>query len=157
MGPIPLKPLTLLIALVSAPATATEPQTLLPVGAIVPFMPQPQAGEYHDDATLRDWLKARGWAICDGKNGTPDLHNRFLQGTERLEDAGTSGGDREHRHGVTARSGREIGRERVFAGGKHSPLKWYPDGHVHEFSARSDIENHLPPFTKVMFIMKIRE
>ena len=24
----------------------------------------------------------KGWALCDGKNGTPDLRNRFIVGTE---------------------------------------------------------------------------
>jgi microcystin-dependent protein len=34
-----------------------------------------------------------GWLICDGNNGTPDLRNRFLRGTESMGDtAGTKRG-----------------------------------------------------------------
>jgi len=30
----------------------------------------------------------KGWALCDGKNGTPDLRNRFISGTSNDNNAG---------------------------------------------------------------------
>lgn len=41
---------------------------MLPIGAILPF-----AGDKKNIP--------RGWRICDGSNGTPDLRGRFLEGT----------------------------------------------------------------------------
>ena len=32
------------------------------------------------------------WAICDGTNGTPDLRNRFIIGSSKKYNFGTSGG-----------------------------------------------------------------
>ena len=42
--------------------------TDLPVGTILPYV--------GDIADIPE-----GWALCDGSNGTPDLRNRFLEGT----------------------------------------------------------------------------
>lgn len=33
-----------------------------------------------------------GWAICDGRNGTPDMRNRFLMGVESTDEIGVAGG-----------------------------------------------------------------
>ena len=33
-----------------------------------------------------------GWALCDGKNGTPDLRDRFVIGASEALKAGTTGG-----------------------------------------------------------------
>lgn len=41
----------------------------------------------------------RGWAVCDGTNGTPDLTGRFLKGTPPGATPGTSGGSASHAHG----------------------------------------------------------
>jgi len=34
------------------------------------------------------------WAICDGRNGTPDLRGRFIMGYDGLKDIGHIGGSR---------------------------------------------------------------
>jgi microcystin-dependent protein len=34
----------------------------------------------------------QGWALCDGANGTPDLRDRFILGTNAGENPGTTGG-----------------------------------------------------------------
>ena len=40
----------------------------MPIGTILPYV-----GDLADIP--------RGWYLCDGSNGTPDLRNRFLEGT----------------------------------------------------------------------------
>ena len=48
----------------------------------------------------------RGWHICDGSNGTPDLRNRFVVGGGSLYDLADTGGSKDasvvsHSHGIT--------------------------------------------------------
>jgi microcystin-dependent protein len=53
-----------------------------------------------------------GWAICDGNNGTPDLRNRFILGSDPTHLVGTKGGAEttmlktenipEHKHEITS-------------------------------------------------------
>lgn len=37
-----------------------------------------------------------GWQLCDGTNGTPDLHDKFLRGAAAGNEAGTTGGESTH-------------------------------------------------------------
>lgn len=41
----------------------------------------------------------RGWSVCDGTNGTPDLSGRYLKGTASGVMPGSSGGASSHAHG----------------------------------------------------------
>jgi len=38
-----------------------------------------------------------GWALCDGKNGTPDLQDRFVVGAGAEYSVGATGGEKTHR------------------------------------------------------------
>ncbi|MBO5179266.1 MAG: hypothetical protein J6B87_02845 [Clostridia bacterium] len=38
----------------------------------------------------------KGWYLCDGTNGTPDLRNRFIVGAGDEYDIGTTGGEKQH-------------------------------------------------------------
>ncbi len=44
----------------------------------------------------------KGWAICNGNNGTPDLRNRFVRGVETA--AGATGGSDTHFHTMPTHS-----------------------------------------------------
>ena len=52
-----------------------------PVGTIVAY-----------EGFLEDIEKMEGWAVCDGKNGTPDLTGRFIRGTDDYSNVGIVGG-----------------------------------------------------------------
>ena len=39
-----------------------------------------------------------GWTLCDGRDGTPDLRNRFVLGVGAAEYLGSTGGSRTHQH-----------------------------------------------------------
>ena len=131
----------------------------MPKGAIVAFLPDPKASEYHDDASLRKWLGRQGWAICDGHNGTPNLNYRMLLGTVRMERAGQVQGSRTHRHrfrGRTELSSRA--RQARFQEGLGQG-RWIriPEGrHEHPVVGVTDPAEHLPLSTRVLFIMKVR-
>ena len=44
----------------------------------------------------------KGWILCDGKNGTPNLVDRFILGSNELT-IGTFGGSKKHNHIVTTK------------------------------------------------------
>jgi hypothetical protein len=58
---------------------APQPPPGLPMGSIVAFLPDPKSENYSDLADLKRWLGDRGWAICDGSEGTPDLSFRIVR------------------------------------------------------------------------------
>lgn len=109
----------------------------------------------------------RGWAVCDGRNGTPNLTHRFLRGVSMDNDfydysqVGQMGGSSGHAH-----SGACSGR----TGGADQPDGWNFDdpnrnvqpqatgyGHTHPFSGSisTDERDHTPPYVGTVFIMKL--
>lgn len=83
----------------------------------------------------------RGWNICDGTNGTPDLRGRFPRGCQTdMSDIGSAGGSASHQHKVAKDGGRD-GRG------------FNVDGTCGLGDA--DPQAHLPPYHTVLFIMKI--
>ena len=43
----------------------------------------------------------KGWLLCDGKNGTPDLRNRFIIGVGDRYKVNAKGGTESHKHNIT--------------------------------------------------------
>jgi len=56
---------------------------MVPKGAIIIW-----SGSVNDIPT--------GWVLCDGKNGTPDLRDRFVLGAGNTYSVGTTGGEKTH-------------------------------------------------------------
>ena len=82
----------------------------------------------------------KGWAICDGTNGTPDLQGRFLMGATAQFSVGMFGGALKHGHKVTKDG---VGNGNGFS----------IDGRCNLGDA---IENeHIPPFYAVNYIVKL--
>ena len=110
----------------------------LPVGTIVAWHPEHDVPE--------------GWRPCDGDNGTPDLRDRFILGTVDVKRSGQEGGELTHSHTV------EVYKT------TSGPPKNDRDGtdnndaahltHTHVGTATDT--NHLPPFTRLIYIMKIQ-
>ena len=38
----------------------------------------------------------KGWALCNGQNGTPDLRDRFIMGADSVDEIGLVGGEETH-------------------------------------------------------------
>ena len=56
-----------------------------PVGTIVAY-----------EGRLEDIDNMKGWALCNGENGTPDLRDRFIMGANSVEEIGLVGGEETH-------------------------------------------------------------
>jgi hypothetical protein len=107
--------LGLLSAIVlSASLAVGEPPTHSPPGRVaaleeaVAFLSATLDGVLPDtvpSGTIVAWsglpgMLPEGWVLCDGENGTPDLHDRFIMGTALEEEMGEEGGSRQHDHVV---------------------------------------------------------
>lgn len=94
-----------------------------------------------------------GWVLCDGTTTpsgklTPDLRNRFIMGFEPGTGAvGEMGGTVSHTH--SARLGRITESTKVEKGDDE---KVADDDHVHPVFL--DSSPHLPPYVKLVYIMK---
>ena len=92
----------------------------------------------------------RGWGLCDGRNGTPDLRRRFILGIAS-DSEGRTGGSRSHSH--TTSRGDNRTRDAIVdvaAAGKRRD-NYSDEIHTHSVST----SDHLPPFYKLAFIMKL--
>lgn len=99
----------------------------------------------------------RGWVVCNGANGTPDLVGRFPYGTANSAEIGDKIGKSDHSHTVSGTT--DIPNDLVIYNGDNRALQ--KDGgervhHSHHFSATTSTEALIPPATKIIFIMKIR-
>ena len=127
----------LLLAGCSAPAPPAPPPAL-PSGSIVAF----SGGEI-----------PAGWTVCDGRatstgRTTPDLRDRFVLGTVPGESAGQPGGSARHTHRASA--GKADGG---IVGVDSDNDAWAaPGGHGHAVSVAE--AEHLPPFVRLVYIMK---
>lgn len=101
-----------------------------------------------------------GWAICDGRNGTPDLRDRFLIGTTP-DKAGQNLGVSSHKHEFSASSGAITNPDTVYgigsAGWKKEPEHGQlPDkSHIHSVSGDTKEVSNLPPSYSVVFIIRL--
>ena len=149
-------PLFVGILLLSAALHAADPTQNLPKGSIIAFLPDPNSADYSDMAGMRRWLGGKGWAICDGRNGTPDLHGRYLLGTEEYKDAGQRLGSSTHQHKIRSRTGREEGRTRRFNTGGGYAIRLPQEGHAHSIDALASPQENLPLSTRVIFIIRVK-
>ena len=113
----------------------------------------------------------RGWALCDGNNGTPDLRGRFVVGVDNVDySMGSIGGEKEvaltveqmprHQHQVLPYSGLEgaggyISRNNITASTyANSSNMTMPTGGGAGGNTMSH-ENR-PPYYALAYIMKTR-
>jgi hypothetical protein len=124
----------------------------LPKGTIIPYF----GTRYNfDNAT---------WALCDGSKGTPNLRDRFVLGSS-FENIGDQGGERVHKHDaqidadgvVIKRNEKEVTR----FNGPPTGVSFKTETHEHIFNmtrqrATVSGENHLPPYYRLVYLMKIK-
>jgi hypothetical protein len=104
-------------------------KTLLPSGIILPWI-GPEIPP--------------GWVMCDGKNGTPDLRERFLRGARGKDDVRKIGGNDTHTHIADPVAVLDDSSAPPFAKPK-----------INKVASRStEASSSLPPFFTVVFIMK---
>ena len=93
----------------------------------------------------------RGWTLCDGTNGTPDLRESFIVGSADGIDPGVTGGSETHDHSFLGNShahactgGNDIGIGANFNGGTDSKPSW----------GTTDDQDTEPPFYELAYIME---
>lgn len=94
-----------------------------------------------------------GWQLCDGTNGTPDLRNRFLvcsQSTVILP-PGNTGGIKEHAHHFT---GDGHAHDFPFEEGFLYPIPFRGLTTFSSITGNTDMENNIPPYKALCYIMK---
>lgn len=125
-----------------------------------------------------------GWALCDGTNSTPDLRGRFVMAANAEHPLGEMGGTSTHahivniggtalteaqlpphQHGVTIGTNDTTGTGWGQAspgnsGGANSAAYTIATtstgaGQVHTHGANSEVNNHIPPYLVLNFIMKL--
>lgn len=136
-------------------STPSQISASLPKGAIIAFMPR-LGDDYGSMSELRGWLKQRGWAICDGESGTPNLRDRMLLGTTEAATVGQRLGSWDHEHRVQGETKAPVRRNRNTPTGRQQLVQIPDDQHRHRVDLRSDKAAHLPPSMRVLFIMKVR-
>ena len=123
--------------------------------------------------------KPKGWAICDGKNDTPDLRGRFIVGSGHgnnlsKREIGDIGGEEnhllveneipEHGHSINTYSGIEVLHEVMLNG---PDCKWplidgsspyfttlYPNNEK-DMEFETQEHNNMPPYFILYYIMKL--
>ncbi len=107
----------------------------VPSGTIVAWFPSPGV-----------IVPPKGWFVCDGNNGTPDLRDRFIYGTADVVEVGMDGGGEGHQHsGTTSHVGASSGEDDK----DHKRT----GAHSHTFETSVD-SAELPPFVRLIYIMK---
>jgi hypothetical protein len=126
----------------------------VPKGTIIAWRPMP---DYIEGLDSKDLSEVRivpppGWAICDGKQGTPDLRGRFIRGTEVWIPTPATGGAEEHTHGGAIKNN----TSKVDAHGGIGVLYKQPsENHAHGITVNT--YNHLPPYAELVYIMKLED
>lgn len=102
----------------------------VPVGTIVPWYNKEFYRTYTGTESLPSSLTDKGWAICDGTNGTPDLRGAYLRGFDNQTYSsistsvklGAGGTGIKHRKYTSEESDDKYLRDNVFGIPSHSHL-----------------------------------
>ena len=105
------------------------------------------------EGTLAEAEKRKGWAICDGTNGTPDLRDSFVRGASANCDSGATGGSNTHTHGVNSivMGGPDDTQADCGIGAGQGPT----DSHKHPLSGNTDSGANVPVYYAVIWMMRL--
>ena len=112
-----------------------------------------------------------GFALCDGKNGTPDLRDRFLVGAGNLYTLGNTGGENSHQLTVAEMPshqhdsgwgehpsyGTPFGRSNYLLGSRMGSGKsdWDNAGWLTSLTGGNQPHENRPPYYALYYIMKL--
>jgi hypothetical protein len=118
----------------------------VPAGTIIAWRPSPAHIEDADDPSRAVLRVPDGWALCDGQDGRPDLQDRFICGTHRLGEVGETGGAATHDHQLQLQTGTVARVSGLVTAGTTAVVGGKIAG-----------QTILPPFVKVVYIIKLDE
>ena len=170
------------------PVTSDGIKKALGNSGVIPGTILAFSGTFSDDGypiNSKTSAADRGWHLCDGTNGTPDLRGRFILGASASHAFGTTGGEEAHSltptenapHGHTATCSNNGGHNHTipliksstryndkgaaYEKGSHSDdsSTTGSGAHVHTItigvSGSGAPHNNMPPFYTLAFIMKL--
>ncbi len=117
----------------------------VPAGTIVAWRPTTTQIENPDDPAKATIRTPEGWALCDGQDGRPDLRGRFIRGTGELSEVGEIGGSEKFTPKLTTHSKKVVVHKLLGEG--ISALD----------SVTAPVQNVLPPFLELVYIIKLDE
>lgn len=98
----------------------------------------------------------KGWALCDGTNGTPNLVNRVPLGTSLVaNNIGVITGSANHTHLVSGKTAYDTKYRNIRDGNRMAGESPNNMAHDHTFSVTSESAENMPPANRIMFIMKL--
>jgi hypothetical protein len=115
----------------------------VPAGTVIAWHPPAMNGHSADKSGKAHIVPPVGWALCDGRNGTPDLRDRFVRGAASLAAIGTRGGTAGHTHK------KSLGDVAKIAGLVKASRKAVIN--------IEETQDHLPPFESLVYIIKLDE
>jgi len=94
----------------------------------------------------------RGWNLCDGNGGRPDLRNRFIPGAGARLNPDETGGSLTHTHAFTT----DAHQHNILAGAEiESGEEFYDDATGNQVDTGiTDAGSTLPPYYSLYYIMK---
>jgi len=95
----------------------------------------------------------KGYILCDGNNGTPDLAEKFIRGAADSQNAGGTGGETSHYHDFSGDTDYDQYSVTVDNNldGSYGYVACY--GHTHNFSGSVDSCTTVSPYYDVLFVM----
>lgn len=108
----------------------------------------------------------KGWELCDGTNGTPNLKDKFVLGAGEKYSVGDEGGEEEvaltkqqmpeHKHGFAARSGSAIvGVNKATYGVLNCDSSGSSSNNYTFEEGSSQPHENMPPYYTLCYIMKV--
>lgn len=96
----------------------------------------------------------KGWLLCNGTNGTPDLRNKFVPGSGDTYAPGAAGGSVNHNHPFTGDDHQHtVATGGGVAGGDDKDVDVISQPAV----GTTDNESSLPPYYSLAYIMYVGE
>ncbi|GAI49992.1 unnamed protein product [marine sediment metagenome] len=103
-----------------------------------------------------------GWALCNGENGTPNLHSRFILGTTFEGQMGDTGGSETHVHTFTSDNHLHLCSLDLTADGVTGGLDLFGTTEEEDVQTENakvtgttNLESTFPLYYKLAFIMKL--
>jgi hypothetical protein len=131
----------------------------VPSGTIVAWSP-PAASTFKDASGVVHVLPPAGWVVCNGTDPNdpghlaPDLSDRFIMGVRDVSDRGQTGGNATHTHtGHTSAVSNAVQANFPVVRGNGGDSLPGVD-HFHGIVLDPQVGNSLPPYFKLIYIMK---
>ena len=96
-----------------------------------------------------------GFHVCDGKDGTPDLSDRFPAGTVDQTKVGQTFGAAKHSHAGTGTAAMEITKYGWSPNQQFESEGTHTFRHTHPVTITTDEKENYPPSTRLLYIMKM--